>query len=85
MDAFAAYRAGLDSPAEHAAVVVPSDTEPLPFISRALMVTGGEVRVTTKGGETLTLPGVSVTQVWPLRISKVWATGTDAHSIIALW
>lgn len=72
------------NPADHAAVVTPNDAADLSTTPRALMVSGGgDLRVTTRGGQTLT---ISVTEgIIPLRVSRVFATGTTATGITALW
>lgn len=72
------------SPPQRAAEVVPSDTDDLPHVARALYVGGeGDVRVTTVGGDTVTLAGLSGQHV--LMVSRVWATGTTATGIVAEW
>ena len=75
---------GQNAPAAHAYEVVPSDTVDLPFPCRALLVGGtGDVRVTTSGDDTVTLPGVS--GVIPVQCNRVWATGTGAVTIVGLY
>lgn len=83
-DTFSTFTPGLTSPAFHAASVTTSDSVDLTNTARALYVgTVGDLVVTTKGGETVTL--VSVKGLLPLSISRVWSTGTTAASIVALW
>lgn len=75
----------LSGPAEHAAVVTPSDTVDLVDVSRALIVgTTGDLKVTMNGGETVVLPSVPA-GVLPLRVKRVWNTGTTATHISAIW
>lgn len=75
---------GLSDPASRCVPVTPSDTEALPIEGRALIAnTEGRVRVTTIGGDDVTLA------VWagvplPVRVRKVWATGTTAEEIHVL-
>ncbi len=84
-DQFAAFRPGLDSPAEHAAAVTPNDSTDLTYATRALYVGGtGNIKVTTVGGETLVLSAVPV-GVLPIRVTRVHSTSTTATSIVALW
>lgn len=45
----------------------------------------GSIRVTTAGGDDVTFAGVLAGQFIPVNVTKVWATGTGATSIIALW
>jgi hypothetical protein len=85
IDAQASFPQDQDVPALHAAVVTPSNTVDLTYVSRALVIgTAGDVKVTTLGGETVTLPAVPA-GILPLRVTRVFATGTTAASISALW
>lgn len=74
----------LSDPASRCLPVTPSDTETLPFDSRALLSnTNGRVKITTAGGDIAELviyAGVPL----PIRVNKVWATGTTAREIFAL-
>ena len=83
-DLFRDHTAGLVSPASHLHTVVPHNDEDLPFVTRAISVGGeGFVNVTTKGGSigrVFLVPGAP----FPLRVSRVWATGTTATDIVAL-
>ncbi len=84
MDAFKNRESSLESPARRAEAVTPSDTVDLPNSTRALYVGGaGDVEVTTVGGDTVTLTGVS--GVLPLCVARVHAAGTSATDIVALW
>lgn len=84
-DDYAHVAPGLSSPARHAAVVTPSDGVDLANVSRALYVaTGGALKLTTIGGETITFT-VGDNVLLPLRATRVWATGTDADDILALY
>ncbi len=70
---------------ENVALVTPDDGNDLAWVTRAIMVTGGAVKVTTKGGQTLVLPDTGGPYEWPVRVVRVWATSTTATSIVALW
>ena len=72
------------SPGSHVQLVTPSDVNDLTWISRALYIGAtGNMQVTTMGGETVTLTGMGVG--WhPLRVTRVWATGTTATGIVAV-
>ena len=84
-DLFRGLQSGLTSPASYINVVAPSDTADLPTTSRALNVaTSGLVQITTVGGSTGTIY-VAAGGVFPVRVSRVWATGTDATGIVALY
>lgn len=83
-DIFDDYQPGLESPASHAVAVSPDDGTDLARVSRALNVAeGGAVRVTTLGGEDATV-FIAAGITFPLRVSRVWATGTTATGIVAL-
>jgi hypothetical protein len=45
----------------------------------------GDLRVTTVGGDVVSLVGVSGGQFLPIHITKVWYSGTSASNIVALW
>ena len=71
-------------PASRAFAVVPSDASPLITNVRALYVgTGGDIRLTTEDGDTVTLKNVP-NGVLPVACQKVWETGTTALDIVAL-
>jgi hypothetical protein len=75
------------APAQHAANVTPSDTVDLANNTRYLFVGGaGNIKVTTVGGETLTITGVIAGSVLPLRVKRVFATGgTTATNMVGLY
>jgi hypothetical protein len=78
-----------------AAAVTPSDTVDIPSVSTqsgignngcVLYVGGsGDVRVLTAGGDDVTFVGINGGTFVPVQVLRVWATGTTATSIIALW
>lgn len=73
------------NPFANCAVVTPSDSADLATESRALWVgVEGNVKITTIGGSTETFVAVPVGW-FPGRVRRVWATGTTATSIIAVW
>jgi hypothetical protein len=75
----------LHSPARNAAVVTPNDAADLATHARALLIgTSGNLRVTTAGGQTLTIPSVP-TGILPLGVKRVFADQTTAANITALW
>ena len=84
-DPFENHATKLESPPRNAMDVTPSDTVDLPIIPRALHCTGtGVVRVTLVGVGTVTLPlvfGVPLSG----HFRRVWATGTTATGIVAVW
>lgn len=83
-DPFRGFTAGLESPALHVAEITPSDTADLDRPTRAINVAqAGTVRVTTITGETGALY-VAAGTAFPIRVSRIWATGTTAIGIVAL-
>lgn len=77
---------GLTAPHVRCALVTPADGSDLPFLTRGLSIAGaGAVRVTTAAGDTVTIPSGALAAgvVHPLRVSRVWSTGTTATGIVA--
>lgn len=75
-----------DFPATEAAAVVPHNTNELSYVTRGLYVgTGGDVKVTMRGGQAVTFPNVQAGTLLPFRVKIVWATGTSASDIVAVW
>ena len=84
-DIFEDRSSGLESPAYNAAAVTPDDGTDLPFASRALYLgTGGDLRLTTAGGDTVTFRNAAP-GILPIRAERVHATGTTAADIVAIW
>ena len=74
------------APAERCFSVTPSDTEALPFATKALFVgTGGDVTLrSVNGAEDVTFRNLPDAAVIDVRVSAVRATGTSAADIVAL-
>ncbi|ARO14916.1 hypothetical protein BVG79_01572 [Ketogulonicigenium robustum] len=85
-DPFRNAATGLQSPAVQAAAITPSNTVDLPNVPRAIYATtAGNLRVTMlAGGEPVTLP-VLVGVPLPVRVQRVWATGTTAAGLVGVW
>ena len=82
--------------AGRAAAVTPSDTFDIPSISTdpgagknngcVLFVGGaGNIKVKTIGGDEVTFNGINTGSFIPVQVVKVFATGTSATNILALW
>lgn len=85
-DKFSGHSSGLDSPAEYASSVTLSDSTDLPTAARSLYIgNGGDVKVTTTGGDEVTFGGIPSGSILPVRVKRVHNTGTNASGIIALW
>lgn len=77
---------GYDAPAENAFAVTPNDSTDLTHAARALFVGGaGDIKVDTVGGDTVTFTGVTAGSIFPVRVSRVYATGTTATNIVAIY
>lgn len=64
--------------------IVPDDSTDLPVVTTALNVaTPGSVRVTTADGS-VTDVTIHPGQAFPIRVSRVWLTGTSATGIRGL-
>lgn len=84
-DKFNSHSESLTSPPADLISVTPDDAQDLPFASRALNVAqSGTVRVTTVAGTTGTIT-VAAGIMFPVRITRVWATGTSADGVVALF
>ena len=75
-----------------ALLVTPSDTDEIPAITGGtnngcVLYIGlpGNVRVKTIGGDDVTFVGVYAGQFFPVQVVQVYATGTTAGEIVALW
>jgi hypothetical protein len=81
--------------ASKAAPVTPSDTVNIPNPSvpdespnegNVLYVGfGGDLKVTTVSGDDITFYNIQDSTFFPVQVVRVWATGTTAQDIIALW
>jgi hypothetical protein len=85
-DSFKTHGRSLTSPPEDAAAIVPDDGADLATATRAVWVGGGgDLRVRMLGGAEVTLRGVGSGSLLPLRLARVFATGTTATALVALW
>jgi len=71
---------------QNAATVTPSDTEPLDRTASALYIgVSGDVKVDVEGSGTGIIFKAVPVGFLPVRVTKVYATGTAATSILSLW
>ena len=83
-DQFANRQSGLDSPASDLHPITPDDGADLAVWTRAITATNpGTIRVTAIGGTVATLY-LAAGPVLPVRVRRVWATGTTATGIVGL-
>ncbi len=78
--------------AGRAASVTPSDTVNIPSVSGGTnngcvlyVGSAGNLRVQTVGGDDVTFNNINTGAFIPVQIVKVYATGTTASNILALW
>lgn len=83
-DPFASQTPGLESPASHLVAVTPDDSTDLAISSRGINVaTSGSVRVTTISDDTETVY-IAAGTAFPVRVKRIWATGTTATGIVVM-
>ena len=76
----------LSDPAANAAEITPSDTTDLAQASRGIWVGyDGTLKVTMVRGQVVTFRAVTAGQFIPIRVKRVWATGTSAQYLVAIW
>ncbi|MEM9435395.1 MAG: hypothetical protein AAGA15_00020 [Pseudomonadota bacterium] len=84
IDNFSSYTTGLESPATQIMAVTPDDAADLAWVTRGLNVaTSGTVRVTTVSGDDAVI-FVAAGVAFPIRVTRVWASGTSATGIVAM-
>lgn len=77
---------GIDAPAANAAAVTPNDSADLTNVSRSLYVGGaGNVKVDMADVGTVTFTGVVAGSILPIRVKRVYSTGTTATTILVLY
>ena len=67
---------------------IPNPTSPdgVPNAGNVLYVgTGGNLKVTTVAGDEVVFANIQGGTFLPIQVVRVWATGTTAANIIALW
>ena len=85
-DKFSNYHSGLESPAERAFAITGNDSTDLTVFPRAIYVGGaGNVKVTTIGGDTVTFSGALAGTIIPVRVTRVFSTGTTATNLLGLY
>ena len=86
MDPFKDYSDSLTSPTRAAQVVTPDDASDLAVLPRAIYVGGaGDLHVTMADGQEATFAAVPAGTLLPIRAARIWATGTAASNILAMW
>ncbi|MEJ0093399.1 MAG: hypothetical protein WDN46_08170 [Methylocella sp.] len=88
-DLFQGMGPDLVSPPTNLAVIAPSDATDLPFVTKAIYFgKAGNITITAMGqagSPGVTLSNVPVGTVLSIRAQRVWATGTTASGLVALY
>lgn len=85
-DAFQSHSANLATPGENAFAVTPNDSADMDFVTRAIYVgVAGNVKMTLLGGTTVTFVGLVAGGLYPLRVKRIWSTGTTASNLIGVY
>jgi len=83
-DRFASYTSGLTAPADEIFDIAPNDATDLPVATRALNVAqSGAVQLTTVSGATASV-FVAAGIAFPVRATRIFATGTSATGIVGM-
>lgn len=84
-DKFSQFIRGLNSPPYGGFDIAPSDTVDLSTVTRALNVgVSGNVHVTMLDDTEATL-FLQAGGIFPLRVKRVWSTGTTAGALVGLY
>lgn len=83
----APFTSGVSSPMRSAFAITPNDDEDLECVTRALYVgkTGDIAMCLIDDKVAVTIAGVKVGTVLPLRIKKIMATGTTSEDLVGLF
>lgn len=88
-DLYQGMGADLLSPAQNLRAIAPNDTTDLPFATKAIYVgVTGNITVTAvgqAGAAGVLLTAVPAGSVLDIRAQRVWATGTTATGLVALY
>jgi len=84
-DPFADHSVGLTAPVARTEPIIPNDSADLSRATRALYIgQTGDVRFRTTAGDVVTLAGMQGGILYPIRIARVFATGTTATGLVGL-
>jgi hypothetical protein len=84
-DPYADLQLAVDGPLVGGFAITPAAAD-LPTVTRAIMVAvSGDLAVTFRSGDSLTLPGLVPGAVYPLRLTRVNVAGTTATGIVGLY
>lgn len=84
-DPFENFVVSLTSPANSLEEIAPNDNADIATVTRAINVAvAGIVRVTTSAGQTGNVY-VGAGIMFPIRVTRIWSTGTTASGIVGLF
>ncbi|MFD2739610.1 hypothetical protein ACFSUD_08525 [Sulfitobacter aestuarii] len=85
IDRFQHYSTGLTGPICGGFAITPDDAIDVASVTRAIILgTGGDVALRLRDGDELTLLNLAPGVIYPLRVSRVLASGTTATGITGL-
>ena len=70
---------------ESAEAVTPNDSTNLSAPSVVYVGTSGNVKVTTAAGDDVTFTNIQSGGVIPVRVKRVWSTGTTASNMVRVY
>jgi hypothetical protein len=74
-----------NQPANDGFAITPNDSVDLSDVTRGIYVGGtGDIKITHKGGTTLTYFAVPVGTQLAVKAQRVWATGTTATNLVGM-
>lgn len=84
---FADFAGGVTGPAVHAVAITPNNSTDLVTATRGVYVgVSGDLKVDMVGGETaITFTGLAAGVIHPLRVTRIYATGTTATNIVSVY
>jgi hypothetical protein len=86
VDNFSQFTRGASGPVNGAVAVTPDNSNDLTNTTRGIYVGGaGNIKVDMADGTTVTFTAIAIGIVHPLRVKRVYATGTTATTILALY
>ena len=85
-DDFGSLQPGISGPASKAVAITPNNSADLAFATRAIYVGGGgDLRVEMQDeAAPVTFVGVVAGTILPIRVARVFVTGTTATSLVGL-
>ena len=84
-DRYSSHNASFGAPAGFAFAVTPDDSNDLEEVTRGLFIgTAGNVKLTLRLGGTVTLKNIPAGTLLPLRVTRIFATGTSAADLVGL-